>query len=175
MNNIIVKDIMNNQPIALSAETLTSVALDALLDNNQTSAPVVDANGRLIGFFSVHDAMVDLWCENYLPQQDQKVVDLMNRDVVAINAKETLVNVIEALCIDKEQLYPTSSMGYATSLTTATVEERAKAMKVNKPQVLPVLEDGRLVGCISRLEVMQAIRPTYGKRLNIVEPERATA
>ncbi|MFS1415096.1 hypothetical protein BCU70_03565 [Vibrio sp. 10N.286.49.C2] len=176
MKNITVKQIMNNQPITLSTETITSVALDTLLDNNLTSAPVIDDNLRLIGFLSVHDVMVDLWCENYIPQEEQKVVDIMNRNVVSISSKETLVNVIEALSIDKEQLFPTTSMGYATSMTTLSLEERAKAMKVAKPQVLPVLEDGKLVGSISRLEVMRAVRPAYGNRLNVVNTDdRATA
>ncbi|MGF1773180.1 formate transporter FocA [Vibrio wakamikoensis] len=174
-NNIIVKDIMNTQPVTLSVEMPTAVALDTLLDHNLTSAPVTDIEGRLVGFFSVHDVMVDLWCQDYIPEQGQKVVDLMSRDVVAINASEKLVDVAEFLCIDKEQLYPVSSMGIATSFTTLSLEERAKAMKVNKPHVLPVLEDGVLVGVLSRAEVMKSVRPIYGERLNVVERELESA
>ncbi|GAL18194.1 formate efflux transporter [Vibrio maritimus] len=174
-NNIIVKDIMNTQPVTLSVEMPTAVALDTLLDHNLTSAPVTDIEGRLVGFFSVHDVMVDLWCQDYIPEQGQKVVDLMSRDVVAINASEKLVDVAEFLCIDKEQLYPVSSMGIATSFSTLSLEERAKAMKVNKPHVLPVLENGVLVGILSRAEVMKAVRPIYGERLNVVERELESA
>ncbi|MFA0442312.1 formate transporter FocA [Vibrio sp. 10N.286.49.C2] len=174
-NTIIVKEIMNDQPITLSAEMLTSVALDTLLDHNLTSAPVVNIEGRMVGFFSVHDVMVDLWCDNYIPKAGQKVVDLMNRDVVAIHVNEKLVDVAEYLCIDKEQLYPTSSMGLATSYSTLSLEERAKTMKVSKPHVLPVLDNGTLVGVLSRGDVMKAIRPVYGDRLNIVERTLETA
>ncbi|MGF1776918.1 formate transporter FocA [Vibrio nomapromontoriensis] len=174
-NSIVVKEIMTHQPVTLSAETLTAVALDTLLDHNLTSAPVVDIEGRLVGFFSVHDVMVDLWCENYNPKAGQKVVDLMNRDVVAIHCNEKLVDVAEFLCIDKEQLFPVTSMGIATNYTTLSLEERAKSMKVNKPHVLPVLDDGRLVGVLSRGDVMKAIRPVYGERLNVVERSLETA
>ncbi|MGF1748362.1 formate transporter FocA [Vibrio cionasavignyae] len=174
-NTIVVKEIMTHQPVTLSAETLTAVALDTLLDHNLTSAPVVDVEGRLVGFFSVHDVMVDLWCENYNPKAGQKVVDLMNRDVVAIHCNEKLVDVAEFLCIDKEQLFPVTSMGIATNYTTLSLEERAKSMKVNKPHVLPVLDDGRLVGVLSRGDVMKAIRPVYGERLNVVERSLETA
>ncbi|AYF22138.1 formate transporter FocA [Vibrio parahaemolyticus] len=168
-NASFVKDIMNPKPVTLSVEMPVAAALDTLLDNNLTSAPVVDLHNRLVGFFSTHDVMVELWCQDYIPVKDQKVVDLMSRDVVAIDAGDRLVDVVEFLCIDKEQLYPTSSMGIATRLTSLSLEERAKSMKVSKPQVLPVLENGQMVGVVTRQEVLKALRPVFGERLNLVE------
>ena len=168
-NASFVKDIMNPKPVTISAETPIAIALDVLLDNNVTSAPVVDVQNRLVGFFSAHDVMVELWCEDYIPVKDQKVVDIMSRDVVAIDAGDRLVDVVEFLCIDKEQLYPTSSMGIATRMTSLSLEERAKSIKVSKPQVLPVLENGQMVGVVTRTEVLKALRPIYDERLNLVE------
>ena len=168
-NASFVKDIMNPKPVTISAETPIAIALDVLLDNNVTSAPVVDVQNRLVGFFSAHDVMVELWCEDYIPVKDQKVVDIMSRDVVAIDAGDRLVDVVECLCIDKEQLYPTSSMGIATRMTSLSLEERAKSIKVSKPQVLPVLENGQMVGVVTRTEVLTALRPIFGERLNLVE------
>ncbi|MCF7479091.1 formate transporter FocA [Vibrio sp. J2-4] len=168
-NASFVKDIMNPKPVTISAETPIAIALDVLLDNNVTSAPVVDVQNRLVGFFSAHDVMVELWCEDYIPVKDQKVVDIMSRDVVAIEAGDRLVDVVEFLCIDKEQLYPTSSMGIATRMTSLSLEERAKSIKVSKPQVLPVLENGQMVGVVTRTEVLKALRPIFGERLNLVE------
>ncbi len=176
MNNTIqIKEIMNPQPITLTAETPIATAIDTLLANHQVSSPVVDVQGHLVGMLSVHDVMVDLWCQDYIPESNQKVVDLMSRDVVAVDASDRLVDVTEFLCIDKEQLYPTSGMGIATRMTSLSLEERAKAMKVHKPHCLPVLENGQFVGLISRLEVLEALRPIYGERLNVVEQEKATA
>jgi len=171
-NNITAKHVMNTNPLTLRAEMLTPVAIDSLLEHHQISAPVCDMEGRLVGFFSAHDVMVDLWCQDYLPAKDQKVVDIMARDVVAIDANDKLVDIAEFLCIDKEQLYPTTSMGIATQLTTLSLEERAKAMKVSKPHVLPVLDNGKLVGVITRENVLEALRPIYGERMNIVETQR---
>ncbi|MFH0231706.1 formate transporter FocA [Vibrio diabolicus] len=168
-NASFVKDIMNPKPVTISAETPIAIALDVLLDNNVTSAPVVDVQNRLVGFFSAQDVMVELWCEDYIPVKDQKVVDIMSRDVVAIDAGDRLVDVVEFLCIDKEQLYPTSSMGIATRMTSLSLEERAKSIKVSKPQVLPVLENGQMVGVVTRTEVLTALRPIFGERLNLVE------
>lgn len=166
---ITVKDIMNTQPVTLGVEMPTAVAIDMLLDNQLDSAPVVDVAGRLVGFFSAHDVMVDLWCQDYLPSEGQKVVDLMSRDVIAIDASDRLIDIAEFLCIDKEQLYPTTSMGIATRFSSLSLEERAKSMKVNKPQNLPVLEDGKFVGMLTRNHVLAALRPIYGERLSVVK------
>ncbi|TFH92467.1 formate transporter FocA [Vibrio ouci] len=171
-NNITAKHVMNTTPLTLRAEMLTPVAIDSLLEHHQISAPVCDIEGRLVGFFSAHDVMVDLWCQDYLPAKDQKIVDIMAREVVAIDVDDKLVDIAEFLCIDKEQLYPTTSMGIATQLTTLSLEERAKAMKVSKPHVLPVLDNGKLVGVITRENVLEALRPIYGERMNIVETQR---
>ncbi|GAA5646854.1 formate transporter FocA [Vibrio proteolyticus] len=164
-SEVSVRDIMNIHPITLSADMPVPEAIDSLLDTHLTSAPVCDVQGRLVGFFSAHDVMVDLWCQDYIPQKDQKVVDLMSRDVIAVNANDRLVDVVEFMCIDKEQLYPTSSMGIATRLTSLSLEERAKAMKVSKPQLLPVLDDGEFVGVVTREHVLAALRPVYGERV----------
>lgn len=167
--NILVKDIMNPNPITLSADVHTPTAIDTLLDNHIISAPVVDVEGRLVGFFSAHDVMVDLWCQDYLPVSGQKVVDLMSRDVVAIDVSDKLVDVAEFLCIDKEQLYPTTSVGIATRFSTLSLEERAKSMRVSKPHVLPVLDNGKLVGVVTRENVLAALRNIYGERVSLVE------
>lgn len=71
-NASFVKDIMNPKPVTLSVEMPVAAALDTLLDNNLTSAPVVDLHNRLVGFFSAHDVMVELWCQDYIPVKDQK-------------------------------------------------------------------------------------------------------
>ena len=170
-NSSFVKDVMNPAPVTISAETPVVTALDTLLDNHLTSAPVIDLHNRLVGFFSAHDIMVDLWCEDYIPVKGQKVVDLMSRDIVAIDANDRLVDVVEFMCIDKEKLFPTSNMGIATRLTSLSLEERAKSMNVSKPQVLPVLENGLLVGVVTRAEILNALRPVYGERLNLVEQD----
>lgn len=169
--NIQVKDMMIEPAFSLRADMPTALALDALIDRNLQGAPVTDVQGRLVGFFSMHDVMVDLWCQDYIPAEGQKVVDLMNRDVIAINANDSLVNVAEFLCIDKEQLYPATDMGIAIRLNNLSVEERAKSMKINQPHSLPVLDKGQLVGIISRFQVAKALRAVYGERLDVVEAE----
>jgi len=171
-NTIIMKDIMDTNPLTLSAEMPTPVAIDALLENNVNVAPVVDDEARLIGIFSMHDVMVDLWCQDYIPTENQKVVDLMSRDVIAIDVNDKLVDVAEYLCIDKQQLYPTTDMGIATRFNSLSLEERAKSMHVHQPHQLPVLDNGHFVGMVTRNHVLEALRPVYGEILSVVEEKQ---
>lgn len=167
--HIFAKNIMNTKPTALTADMPIGLAMDVLALKNSTSAPVCDINGKLVGFLSAHDVMVELWCQDYLPNNDKKVVDLMSRNVIAIDINERLVDIVEYFSIDKDQVYPTTSMGIATSMAMLSVEERAKAAVVKKPQVLPVLDNGQFVGLITRTEVMNALRPVFGERMNVVQ------
>lgn len=171
-STITMKDIMDPNPLTISADMSVQAAIDKLLDHQVNVAAVVNMDNRLVGIFSAHDVMVELWCQNYIPAKDQKVVDLMSRDVIAIDVNDKLVDVAEFLCIDREQLYPTTSMGIATRLSTLSVEERAKSMKVQKPHQLPVLDNGQFVGMIERHHVLQALRPIYGERLTVVEEQQ---
>lgn len=160
-----VKEIMTPRPISVSADMPISLAVDVLIDNHLTGAPVVNLDGRVVGFFSAHDVMVELWCQDYIPTEDQKVVDLMSREVIAVDVNERLIDIAEYLSVDKDQLYPTTSVGIATSFSSLSVEERAKSSKLNRPYVMPVMEQGKLVGILTRQQVFEALRPIYGERM----------
>lgn len=169
--NIQAQDIMMTNPLTLNKDMPIALAVDSLIAQEILSAPVVNQNGELEGFLSVHDVMVDLWCEDYCPNEQQSVVDLMKKSVVTIDINESLVNIIELLCIDKEQLYPISSVGIGTSnyLVSCSLEERAKKMKITNPKTLPVVSNGILVGLITRLEAVKALRYMYGEKFNVSE------
>lgn len=165
--SITARDIMNTQPTILNVEMPIPLAMDSLHDQGMTSAPVCDENGHLVGFLSAHDIMVELWCEGYSPSSEKKVLDIMTRNVTAIDSSEKLANIVEFFCIDKEQIYPTSPTGIATSMVLLSKEERAKAAIVKKPQVLPVIKNKKFVGIITRAEVLNALRPIYGEKLRL--------
>ncbi|MGR5142443.1 formate transporter FocA [Photobacterium sp. DNB23_23_1] len=161
LSHLTIKDITDPQPLTLSAEMLIPTAIDMMTTANVSGAPVCDIQGRLVGFLSMYDVMKELWYRDYQPNQETKVVDLMKQDVIAVNTKDRLVDVVEFLCIDKEQLYPTSAMGIATSTTALSLEDRVKALQVSKPRILPVLDNGQFVGTVTREGVMAELRNVY--------------
>ncbi|WP_281544001.1 formate transporter FocA [Grimontia sp. SpTr1] len=173
MNKMKVKDLMNTSPIVLKATDRTADAIDVLLSNQLTGAPVCDNQLHVVGFFSVHDVMVNLWCEDYLPDAEQCVGDLMNDDVTALSANESLIDVAEFLVVDKEKAFPVSDMGIATSLSYKPLKDRVREAKMSKPHILPVLENNRLVGVISRSDVLKAMRPLYNANETISQMSQA--
>ncbi|WP_076588762.1 formate transporter FocA [Vibrio ostreicida] len=162
---MMVSDIMTLNPITLTCETPIPNAMDILIDNLLISAPVCDAQGQLMGFFSVHDVMVDLWCDDYVPNPNRRVLDVMSREIITISPTDSLMEVVEFMCIDKEQLYPVARSGIATTLSTLTLEERAKSIRVSKPHVLPVVDKGQLVGVLTRQHVLQGLRRRYVEKV----------
>ncbi|MGF1721396.1 CBS domain-containing protein [Vibrio kyushuensis] len=170
-----VRDIVNPQAVSLNTDMKLSSAIDLLSENSINGAPVCNANGDLVGFLSAHDVMVEMWCQNYIPENDVTVADLMKTDLVTMDINDQLTDVLEYLALDKDQLYPTSAMGYATQLTTLSVEERAKEIKVNKPQILPVIDNGRYVGVVSRQEVLKGLRTLFNDAARPVVEEVISA
>lgn len=162
--NTTVKTLINAPAFSLQADMPTELAIDSLVGQNLNGAAVTDKSGRLVGFFSLHDVLVELWCQDYIPVKGQKVVDLMSRDVVAIDANDSLVNIAEYICLDKDQLYPTTDMGIATSFNTLSLEERAKSLKNTKPKSYPVLDGDTFIGTVTRIDVMRALRSVYGEK-----------
>ncbi|WP_413111785.1 CBS domain-containing protein [Thaumasiovibrio sp. DFM-14] len=176
MNNALtVGDIANLQAPTLRVDTSLPAAIDILLGHKINGAPVCDTNGSLIGFLSAHDIMVEFWCKDHQLDNSVKVGDLMKTNVAVIEASERLSDALEYLALDMKQLYPTTDMGYATEMTTLSVEERAKSMKVSKPQILPVLDKGQYVGVISRHEVLNAIRLLFDGSANLSIADIVTA
>ena len=161
LSHVTVKDFVDSHPFTISADLFVPKAVDLLIEQNVSGAPVCDVNGRLVGFLSMFDVMKDLWYKDYQPAKDTKVVDLMSSDVVAVDINDKLIDIVEYLCIDKDALYPTTGMGMATSTTSLSLEQRVKDLKTTKPSVLPVLNDGQFVGVITREGVMAELRKVF--------------
>lgn len=156
-----VKDIMTTPALTLSTNLTIPSAMDILLEQGLESAPVTDQQGHLLGYFSLHDVLLELWCQDYLPDEQQTVAELMQKEVIAVDAQDSLVNMAEFFCIDKDQIYPTTDLGIATALTGLSVEERAKQHRAHRPHHLPVLANQKLVGMLSRQSVASALRSIY--------------
>ena len=94
-----------------------------LLTSSLTGAPVVDANGHIIGFISQFDVLSVLEAGGEISQLSAE--DIMVQDHIAI---------------------PMS----------ATLSEAVKLMKEKHFLVLPVEQDGVIIGCITRQDLLRA-------------------
>ncbi|TKB49890.1 CBS domain-containing protein [Ferrimonas sediminicola] len=159
-----VANVMHDPELVLHPDTDAGDALDKLLQARLGAAPVVDAHGRLVGVLSEHDLLLDLWYHDYQPEQSAQVRELMQRKVTVLTPRDDLLALAERICIDPNTLYPIDGNGCAVTLSTMPLKERARAGRVWHPRHFPVVEEGQLVGMVSRRDLVGALRHLYRHR-----------
>ncbi|PSW04070.1 formate transporter FocA [Photobacterium lipolyticum] len=173
-DNLLVNDHMHPATTTLQPGMPVAEALDILINKELSGAPVLSSDQRLVGFFSVHDTLVDLWCSDYVPNAESKVQDLMKHEIQTVSPDNTILDIAEYMSIDKNILYPVTSGGIATRLTTLSLNERARTMVVNRPHSFPVVKDEVLVGMITRNDIIKALRPVYGKQVPVIASDNTS-
>lgn len=122
-----VRDYMNRETVTLSPETHLFAAIDVLLVNRISGAPVVDALGNLVGVLSESDCLKGILNEAYFEETCGTVKSLMSEVVETIDADADILK------------------------AAAHFVERGRRR-------LPVTERGRLVGQISRRDLLRALK-----------------
>lgn len=123
----IVRDFMVTHLVTLRPEMPIREAIDILLKHRISGAPVVDAEGKLIGALSEKDCLRVFANAAFYNVDAGDVEDYMTRNVVTIEPD-------------------------------ADIFQAAQVFLNNHFRRLPVLENGRLVGQISRRDVLNASR-----------------
>jgi CBS domain-containing protein len=103
-------------------------AARVLLENGISGAPVIDAEGRMLGVLSEFDCIREVASGQYHEDHDSKytAADLMTREVHTLGPDTDLFGV-------------------------------ASQMVAHRVRRLPVVEDGKVIGQISRRDVFRAL------------------
>ena len=119
---------MDTKVPTLTPETQVMKAVDFLLHHQVTGAPVVDADGRLVGIITETD-LLKLVTEGIRgdPPTEATVAEYMTTDVITVP--------------------PTVDIYYIAGMFLA-----------NKFRRLPVVDDGKIVGAITRYDLLRVIR-----------------
>lgn len=127
IRSVKVRDYMNREVVALSPETNLYKAIDVLLANRISGAPVVDAQRNLVGVLSESDCLRGILNEAYFEETCGTVRSLMSETVETIDADADILKAAAHF-----------------------VEHRRRR--------LPVTEQGRLIGQISRRDLLRALK-----------------
>ena len=126
-----ISDYMARDLVTLAPEMEINRAMHILLDRGISGAPVLDAQGWLVGVLSKKDCLRAAIQASYFRDWGGRVADYMSRDVATLDADLDIV-------------------------------EGANAFVASPYRRFPVLRDGRLVGQVSRADVLRAMSELWG-------------
>jgi len=161
LNNLTVKDVMNENPVVLLPTQSIYQALSILTEQNLQCAPVVDQQQKLLGFISQQDLMKYLWSEQYSLELTVEVGEIMQTEVLSVESNEPILALLEFMVVDKEVLYPVNNSGMLTSYKSQSYEQRLKDASAQRPHIYPVIKQGILCGLITRKQVAKLLTQQY--------------
>ncbi|WP_339635934.1 CBS domain-containing protein [uncultured Sneathiella sp.] len=141
-----VKDIMTTTVATVQPDTGIQEIAKLLLERRISAAPVVDANGQILGIVSEGDLMrrsetgtdrhPSWWLSlvaspeeraiNYIKSHGGHARDIMTSDLISVNED-------------------------------ASLEEVAKTLEKHRIKRLPVLRNGKLIGIVSRADLLRGL------------------
>lgn len=121
-----IKTYMSRELITLTPEMEINRAMNLLIDNKISGAPVLDANANLVGMLSQKDCLKAALHASYYREWGDTVADYMSGRPEALDAELDLV-------------------------------EAAEAFLASSFRRFPVMSEGRLVGQISRSDLLRAL------------------
>ncbi len=128
MKNLpLVRDFMATELITLKPETEINRAMTILLDSKISGAPVVDANGDLLGVLSKKDCLKAALNASFFQEWGGAVSDYMSKNVEVLDPDIDLLKAAETFLAGQYRRFP-------------------------------VVKDGRLVGQVSRCDILRGLR-----------------
>ena len=147
----VVRDIMDTDPATVRPETLVEEVVATLRRNELPGLPVVDGEGRVVGIVTEADLVLpdddgDLHIPHY--------INLFGGTVFLEPLSRFEDRLRKAFASKAEDMMTPEP---ETVAPDTTVREAARIIHDTGHNRLPVVEDGRLVGVVTRLDVLGAL------------------
>jgi CBS domain-containing protein len=147
----LVREIMDSEPETVTPNTPVEEVLRVLRENELPGVPVIDAEGRCIGIVTEADLVLpddqgDLHIPHYVNLFGGTVfLEPLSRFEQRLR-KAFASNAADMMTSDPDTVSPDT-----------TVREAARLIHESGHNRLPVVEDGRLVGVVTRVDVLGAL------------------
>jgi CBS domain-containing protein len=143
-----VADIMQADPITVMPDTAADAVFHTLREHELPGVPVVNDGGRVVGIVTENDLVIaDEQGDLHLPHY----IELFGGIVYLESMKHFEQRLRKAIAATAADLMTADPV---TISPDATVQEAAKVIATKKHNRLPVVEHGRLVGVVTRLDVL---------------------
>ena len=146
-----VADIMDPDPVTVTAEDTVESVLRVLRDNELPGVPVVNSGGRCIGIITEADLVLAGETEDlHLPHYFELFGGFVFLEPLS-HFEDRLRKATAALARDLMTEDP------VTIEPHEPVADAARLISRSKHNRLPVVEHGRLVGVVTRVDVLEAL------------------
>jgi CBS domain-containing protein len=146
-----VADIMDRDPATVSPEDDVEKVIRLLREQELPGVPVVNEGGRCVGIVTENDLVLrDEDADLHLPHH----LDIMGGVIFIESMKHFEERVKKAFASNVEDMMTADPI---TVEADASVEEAARLISEHKHNRLPVVEHGRLVGVVTRVDVLDAL------------------
>lgn len=130
LDSVLVRDYMSSKLTTFRPDMDVMAAVNTLVKNHVTAAPVVDDSGKLVGMLSERDALGIISVASEDGSSAGPVSQFMNRKVATVEPGTSLMQLLSLFERDTCRRYP-------------------------------VMASGRLIGMITRSDVLRAINDLY--------------
>jgi CBS domain-containing protein len=146
-----IREIMDRNPVTVAPEASVEEVVSALREHQLPGLPVVDSDGRCVGIVTEADLILpdddgDLHIPHYVNLFGGTVfLESLDRFEGRLR-KAFAANAADMMTRDPDTVDPDT-----------TIREAARLIHESGHNRLPVVEDGRLVGVVTRVDVLGAL------------------
>lgn len=149
-----IGEIMDTEVFTAHESDSVGKVLEVLVDSKTSGVPIVNDDNRVVGFISDGDIM------KFIAKQDPRIIDMTSFITVWYDT--------ESFEKKLEDLQELNVMELATTKVISVdvdfdIDEVAKVLGKKKIKKVPVLKDGKLVGVISRSNIIRYIVSSHLK------------
>jgi CBS domain-containing protein len=146
-----VADIMDPEPVTVTPEDTVEAVLRVLRENELPGVPVINSGGRCVGIITEADlVMAGEDADLHLPHYFELFGGFVFLESLG-HFEERLRKATAALARDLMTEDP------VTIEPSVSVQDAARLISRSKHNRLPVAEHGRLVGVVTRVDVLEAL------------------
>ena len=147
-----VREIMETDVVSVRPDDDVESVLRILREHDLPGVPVVDDRGRPVGMVTEADLVIrDERGDLHLPTYVQLFGGAIFLPPQLTRFEERLRKAVASKVRDMMSEHP------VTVTAGASVEEAARLIATKRHNRLPVVEDGHLVGIVTRLDVLEAL------------------
>jgi CBS domain-containing protein len=156
---VLVKDVMIKNPVTLNANKTIGDAVEIFAHRGVGSLPLVNESGELVGFLSDGD-IIDYVVRNVRRRNNQlnHIRSWYQIDCFGQYLKEVVTHPV----------YNCSTQNVITVDENDTIKDASRLIQKKHLKHVPVIADGKLVGLLTRNDIVQGLFSDYIKNPDAV-------